>query len=72
MMGEINDFTRDMWEQIASGLFLISENTLITVGTESEARLIQQWGQDMERTVEIRENPADPIYDLWVCISKQK
>jgi hypothetical protein len=72
MMGEINDFTRDMWEQIASGLFLISENTLITVGTESEARLIQQWGQDMERTVEIRENPADPIYDLWVCTSKQK
>ena len=72
MMGEINDFTRDMWEQIASGLFLISENTLITVGTESEARLIQQWGQDMERAVEIRENPADPIYDLWVCTSKQK
>ena len=72
MMGEINDFTRDMWEQIASGLFLISENTLITVGTESEARLIQQWGQDMERAIEIRENPADPIYDLWVCTSKQK
>ncbi len=72
MMGEINDFTRDMWEQIASGLFLISENTLITVGTESEARLIQQWGGEMERTVEIRENPADPIYDLWVCTSKQK
>jgi hypothetical protein len=72
MMGEINDFTRDMWEQIASGLFLISENTLITVGTESEARLIQQWGEDMERTVEVMENPADPIYDLWVCTSKQK
>lgn len=72
MMGEINDFTRDMWEQIASGLFLISENTLITVGTESEARLIQEWGQDMERTVEVTENPADPIYDLWVCTSKQK
>jgi hypothetical protein len=72
MMGEINDFTRDMWEQIVNGLFLISENTLITVGTESEARLIQEWGKDMERTVEIRENPADPIYDLWVCTSKQK
>ena len=72
MMGEINDFTRDMWEQIASGLFLISENTLITVGTENEARLIRQWGEDMERTVDIMENPADPIYDLWVCTSKQK
>jgi len=72
MGGEINDFTRDMWEQIASGLFLISENTLITVGTENEARLIRQWGEDMERTVDIMENPADPIYDLWVCTSKQK
>jgi hypothetical protein len=72
MMGEINDFTRDMWEQIVAGLFLISENTLITVGTESEARLIQQWGGEMERTVEVTENPADPIYDLWVCTSKQK
>ena len=57
---------------MSSGLFLISEKTLITVGTESEARLIQQWGEDMERTVEVMENPADPIYDLWVCTSKQK
>ena len=72
MMGEINDFSKEMWEQIVTGLFLISENTLITVGTESEARLIQQWGAEMERTVEISENPADPIYDLWVCTSKQK
>jgi len=72
MMGEINDFTRDMWEQIVAGLFLISENTLITVGTESEARLIRQWGEDMERAVEMSENTADPIYDRWVCTSKQK
>jgi hypothetical protein len=72
MMGEINDFSKEMWEQIVTGLFLISENTLITVGTESEARLIQQWGEEMERTVGVTENPADPIYDLWVCTSKQK
>jgi len=72
MMGEINDFTKEMWEQIVAGLFFISENTLITVGTEAEARLIRQWGEEMDRTVEITENPADPIYDLWVCTSKQK
>ena len=72
MMGEINDFSKEMWEQIVTGLFLISENTLITVGTESEARLIQQWGEEMERTVGVTENPADPIYDLWVCTSKRK
>ena len=72
MMGEINDFTKEMWEQIVAGLFFVSQNTLITVGTESEARLIRQWGEEMERTVEIFENPADPIYDRWVCRSEQK
>jgi hypothetical protein len=72
MMGEINDFSKEMWEAIVQELFLVSQNTLITVGTESEARLIQQWGEAMERTVEVTENPADPIYDLWVCTSKQK
>jgi hypothetical protein len=72
MMGEINDFSKEMWEQIVQGLFLISQNTLITVGTESEARLIQQWGTEMERTVEVTENTVDPIYDRWVCTSKQR
>jgi len=72
MMGEINDFSKEMWEQIVTSLFLISENTLITVGTEPEARLIRQWGEEMERVVEITGNPADPIYDLWVCTSKKK
>ena len=57
---------------MSSELFLITQDTLITVGTEKEARLIQQWGEEMERTVEVTENPADPIYDLWVCSSKQK
>jgi hypothetical protein len=72
MMGAINDFSKEMWEQIVQELFLVSQETLITVGTESEARLIQQWGTAMERTVEVTENPADPIYDLWVCTAKQK
>jgi hypothetical protein len=72
MMGEINDFSKEMWEQIVQELFLVSQETLITVGTESEARLIQQWGTAMERTVEVTENPADPIYDLWVCTAKQR
>jgi hypothetical protein len=40
---------------------------LITVGTEKESLLIQEWGKEMDRDVEITENPADPIYDLWVC-----
>ncbi len=72
MMGEINDFSKEMWEQIVQELFLVSQDTLITVGTEKEAYIIQEWGGAMERTVEVTENPADPIYDRWVCRAKPK
>ncbi|PKL68003.1 MAG: hypothetical protein CVV30_11705 [Methanomicrobiales archaeon HGW-Methanomicrobiales-1] len=69
MLGEFNSFNQDMWEAIVRELFEATKETLITVGTEPEARLVAKWGEDMGRTVEVRENPADPIYDLWVCES---
>jgi hypothetical protein len=67
MMGEINSFSQEMWEAIVRELFTATKETLITVGTEPEDRLVAEWGEDMGRTVEVTENPADPIYDLWVC-----
>jgi len=67
MMGEINSFSQDLWEAIVKELLLMSKDTLITVGTENEALLIRDWGAALERTVEVTANPADPIYDLWVC-----
>jgi hypothetical protein len=67
MAGEFNSFNQEMWERIIGELCSLTCETLITVGTEKEALLIQEWGQEMERGVEITENPADPIYDLWVC-----
>ncbi len=67
MMGEINLFSEDMWQQIVSELFAVTKETLITVGTEPEANLIRSWGEDLGRRIEIKENPADPIYDIWVC-----
>jgi hypothetical protein len=67
MMGEINTFSEDMWHQIVGELLAVSRETLITVGTEPEANLIHSWGEEMGRRIEIKENPADPIYDLWVC-----
>jgi len=71
MMGAINTFTKEMWEVIVRELFILTDDALITVGTEEEARLIREWGAAMERPVEITENPADPIYDLWVCRAKK-
>jgi len=67
MMGDINTFTQDMWEAIVKELFAATKETLITVGREPEARLVAEWGEEMGRTVDVTENPKDPIYDLWVC-----
>lgn len=67
MMGEINTFSEDIWHRIVGELLAVTKETLITVGTEPEANLIRNWGAELGRNVEVKENPADPIYDLWVC-----
>lgn len=67
MAGEFNSFNQEMWERIVGELCSITHEALITVGTEKEAHLIREWGKELEREVEITENPEDPIYDLWVC-----
>jgi len=67
MAGEFTSFNQDMWERIVGELCSITHETLITVGTEKEAFLIREWANEMEREMEITENPVDPIYDLWVC-----
>ncbi|MFZ1897614.1 hypothetical protein [Methanoregula sp.] len=70
MMGEINTFSADMWHLIAAGLFSVSKETLITVGTEPETYLIREWGAEAGRTVEVRESPGDAFYDHWVCVAR--
>ena len=70
MAGEINSFSEEMWEQIIGELFAITGETLVTVGTEKEALQVQEWGAVRDRVVDVKENPADPIYDLWVCHAK--
>ncbi len=70
MMGEINTFSADMWHLIAAGLFSVSKETLITVGTEPETHLIREWGEEAGRTIEVRESPGDAFYDHWVCVAR--
>ncbi len=67
MAGEFNTFNQDMWERIIGELCSVTRETLVTVGTENEAMLVREWGSAMERPVDVKENPADPIYDRWVC-----
>lgn len=70
MMGEINTFSAEMWHAIAAGLFAVSRETLITVGTEPETLKIREWGEEAGRTVDIRENPGDDFYDHWICVAR--
>ena len=67
MAGEFNSSNHDMWERITSELCKVTHETLITVGTEKEAMIVQEWGTAMDRSVTVNENPADPLYDRWVC-----
>jgi hypothetical protein len=72
MMGEINSFSQEMWEQIVSELFAVTEETLITVGTQEEAELVRSWGEARKRNVSVQESPGDSFYDHWVCIAHKK
>jgi hypothetical protein len=67
MAGEFNSFNQEMWERIIGDLCSITHETLITVGTEKEAMLVKEWGTAMDRPVSVKENPADPLYDRWIC-----
>jgi len=70
MAGEINDFSQEMWERIIGELFASSRESIVTVGTEKEALLVQRWGENKGLRVVVTENTADPIYDRWICAAK--
>ena len=72
MFGEINNFTKELWEQITIELIALSSTTLITVGTETEARIIEGWVKARGRTARVFENKRDPIYDHWVLDIRRK
>jgi hypothetical protein len=67
MFGDINPFTAELWEQITAEIISLTETTLITVGTEKEARMVEEWVKARGRNVTVFENKRDIIYDRWVC-----
>jgi len=67
MFGDINPFTAELWEQITAEIISLTENTLITLGTEKEARMVEEWVKARGRNVTVFENKRDIIYDRWVC-----
>ncbi len=67
MFGEINEFNRELWEEITAELISLTPHSVITVGTEKEAGIIEKWALELDCEVGISENQRDPIYDRWVC-----
>jgi len=72
MMGEINPFTLEIWEDIAAELLSLVEEAIITVGTEPEARRVEGWCLAAGHRANVSENPRHTFYDRWVCRSEKE
>jgi hypothetical protein len=67
MAGEIGPHNHVFWRKIVNEMLELTDSTLITFGTEREARLVEGWAKEMNRRVEVLENQRDLFYDGWVC-----
>ncbi|MDD1771070.1 MAG: hypothetical protein LUO79_08300 [Methanomassiliicoccales archaeon] len=71
MAGEVHPHNQIIWKLLVEELLALTENTLITTGTEREAKLIADWARDRGRKVEALENEREAFYDNWVCDIKK-
>jgi len=69
MAGEIYSYNRDLWEPIIAEVLALTDEALITVGTEPEAALVEEWCTGRGWSARVFENPRDPIYDRWCCVA---
>jgi hypothetical protein len=67
MAGEISPHNTLIWKRMINEVLELSDNTLATFGAEKEARLVEAWGYDKHRRVEVFENRRELFYDSWVC-----
>jgi len=71
MAGEIYSYNAPLWRSILTELLLLTDETLITVGTEAEAARVEEWCAEEGRETEVFENRRDPIYDRWCCVARR-
>jgi hypothetical protein len=71
MAGEIYSYNADLWEPIVTELLALTDEALITVGTEPEAALVEGWCTGQGRDARVFENRRDPIYDRWCCVARR-
>ena len=67
MAGEITPYNQIFWRKIIEKMLELTEKTLVSTGTEKEARLAESWSRHKGRRVAVIENRRDAFYDNWVC-----
>jgi len=67
MAGDINPHNQLIWRILVNEVLELTENTVLTVGTEKEAGFLEQWAQAKGRQTEVFENTREAFYDNWVC-----
>jgi hypothetical protein len=67
MAGEISPHNHMFWRKIVNEMLELTDRTLMTFGTEKEARSVEGWAKERNRKVEVLENKRDLFYDGWVC-----
>lgn len=72
MVGEIYSYNTALWRSIVANLLALTDEALITVGTEGEAVRVQEWCAGQGRKTEIFENRRDPLYDRWCCVTQRE
>lgn len=68
MLGDINNINYMIWESMIGEILAIGKKSLISVATESEAKMVEEWLKDEEASVSVFENTRDPIYDRHVLV----
>lgn len=71
MAGEIYSYNAGLWEPIVTELLALTDEALITVGTEAEAALVEGWCIGEGWDARVFENQRDPIYDRWCCAARR-
>lgn len=71
MAGEIYSYNTGVWKPILTDLLALTDETLITVGTEEEAARVKGWCTEEGRDAEIFENRRDLLYDRWCCVARR-
>ncbi|WP_292518747.1 hypothetical protein [Methanoculleus sp.] len=71
MAGEIYSYNTDLWRPIITDLLNLTDEALITLGTEAEAGLVEGWCAGEGWDAEVFENQRDPIYDRWYCVARR-